>query len=310
MTPGDTTTGGGTTTDGGTISDGGGDTDATETGGTGATTSSTSTTSSVPYECPNGVLENDPLPSSVDGNTADGFAQQAAVCDNGGTAGRELAYTFTAPESGFFEFKTSAEDPYADTVIFLTEGEDCGGKQIACGDDMSADPGGPIPTTAVATWLEQDEVVQAVVDTKALTLDVEFTLTVDAVEGECPDEVITETELPITINGSTSGSSNRMTSTCYGEAFDYIYQWTAPQAATFQFDTIGSSVTHEDTVISVLDGDCGGEELACNDDIVTGQDRDAKVEVDLAQDQVVIIVVDGWSGDINGDFVLNISIAE
>jgi hypothetical protein len=258
--------------------------------------------------CPNGVLESDPLPSSVDGNTDDGFAEQAAVCDNGGTAGRELAYTFTSPASGFFEFTTSAEDQYDDTVIFLTEGEGCGGKQIACGDDMSADPQGPVPTTAVATWLEQDEIIQVVVDTKALNLGAEFTLTVDAVPGECPDEVITETDLPITINGSTSDSTNRMTSTCYGEAFDWIYQWTAPQTATYQFDTIGSSATHEDTVLSVIDGHCGGEELVCNDDIVTGQDRDSKVEVDLLQDQVVIIVVDGWSGDITGDFVLNIAI--
>lgn len=314
--------GAGTTTDGATSGGGSGaptdagnsddsgdgsasDETTTTTGDDGSTGGATTDTR--PYECPNGVLENDPLPSSVEVVTMDGFAMQDAECSDNGSIGREMAYTFTAPAEGFYEFKTEGAESYSDSIVYLTEGEDCGGQQIACGDDQSLESGNMIAWSNVATWLDQDEVIQVVVDTKIVMGDT-FTLTADAVAGTCPDEVITETMLPITIMGSTAGQPNRMTSTCYGEAGDYIYQWTVPMDATYQIDTIGSSPAHEDSVISVIDGGCGGQELACNDDIMLGMDRDAKVEVDLVADQVVTIVVDGWSGQITGPFVLNISI--
>lgn len=289
---GDGGTGDGGTGDGGTSGDDGGTTDG---GGT---------TSTEPYECPNGELPNSPLPSSVDGHTDNGFAMLSAVCTDQPTTGKELVYTFTSPADGFYEFTTTSTNDFADTVLFLLD-ETCDGEQLACGDETDSTMGAAVTTSNIAKYLKADQVVQVVVDGKVFT-GTEFTLTVDEVQADCIDEVITDS-LPITVMGDTTGRPNRMTGTCFGESGDYSFEWTVPATATYQIDTIGSSPGHEDTVLYVLDGnDCAGEELACSDDVMLGMDRDSKLEVDLAQDQVVTIVVDGWSGSIEGPFTLNI----
>ena len=81
---------------------------------------------------------------------------------------------------------------------------------------------------------------------------------------------------------------------------DATYQFTAPFAGTFVFDTFG---TGYDTILAVLDS-CGGAELACNDDTMTLQ---SQVMVPLAAGQSVIIVMDGYGGAI-GPFILNITV--
>ena len=74
----------------------------------------------------------------------------------------------------------------------------------------------------------------------------------------------------------------------------------AQAAGTYTFDTIGSAL---DTLIYVLDGDCAGAELACNDDAVG---LASSVTVNLAANQTVIVVLDAYAGS-GGDYVLNIS---
>ncbi|MEO0601136.1 MAG: hypothetical protein AAF211_06850, partial [Myxococcota bacterium] len=81
-------------------------------------------------------------------------------------------------------------------------------------------------------------------------------------------------------------------------AQDVSFEFTAPEAGDYTFDTVGSDF---DTVLTVLDG-CGGTELACNDDTVGLQ---SEVTVTLAADQTVLVVVDGYS-DIEGSVTVRV----
>lgn len=95
--------------------------------------------------------------------------------------------------------------------------------------------------------------------------------------------------------------SNR---TCFGNGSpDLRYAWVAPAAGAYTIDTCDGPNTHLDTSLTVLDGSCGGSQLACNDDACgTWLSR---VHVTLAAGQLVIIVVDGNHDE--GKFALTIA---
>lgn len=73
------------------------------------------------------------------------------------------------------------------------------------------------------------------------------------------------------------------------DAPDWGYTWTAPRTTGYTFTTSGSPY---DSVLFVLDGDCNGEILACNDDI-SFDNLASEVYVSLTEGQTVVIVVDG-----------------
>jgi len=116
----------------------------------------------------------------------------------------------------------------------------------------------------------------------------------------CADEVLTAS-LPLTYYGTTAGGSNDTDPTCSGlsNANDRAYAFVAPADGDYTFDTFGSSY---DTVIYLLD-ECGGQELACDDDTSGTQSR---VTGPMTAGQRVIVVVDGYSQQ-QGDFSLNIT---
>ncbi len=121
--------------------------------------------------------------------------------------------------------------------------------------------------------------------------------------GLCPDQDLGNA-VPQSTMGDNTGLIDDSVPSCPigstgGE--DASYEFTAPAAGSYTFDTIGSSF---DTILTALDG-CGGMELACNDDI-GGGNTDSTITVDLAAGQTVIIVVDGYDGA-TGPFILNIS---
>jgi hypothetical protein len=92
--------------------------------------------------------------------------------------------------------------------------------------------------------------------------------------------------------GNTIASTDDFSGSCGGAgAPDVEYLFTAPAAGTYTFDTQGSPL---DTVLYVLDGECMGTELACNDD---GDGSQSALGVDLAAGQTVTVVVDGNDDD-------------
>ncbi|RJO69017.1 MAG: M6 family metalloprotease domain-containing protein [Myxococcales bacterium] len=102
--------------------------------------------------------------------------------------------------------------------------------------------------------------------------------------------------------GATVGMGDDTWPPCLGggTAEDAAYAWRAPFAGVFTFDTFGSGY---DTSLYVLEHDCGGQALACNDDYGNTQ---SQVTVQLEENQAVVVVVDGFSSSV-GDYVLNIS---
>lgn len=95
--------------------------------------------------------------------------------------------------------------------------------------------------------------------------------------------------------------------TCNGElmgddAPDYGYTWVVPRTKGYTITTQGSDY---DSVLFVLDGDCNGDVLACNDDL-SDDNPASEVYVVLEEGQTVVIVVDGYDAYATGTGTLSI----
>ena len=67
------------------------------------------------------------------------------------------------------------------------------------------------------------------------------------------------------VEGETTEGTSDFSGSCGGDAApESTFSWVAPEAGTYTIDTLDSRF---DTVLYVLDDTCGGEELACNDDL-------------------------------------------
>lgn len=145
------------------------------------------------------------------------------------------------------------------------------------------------------------------IDPSAGETEGETGTTVDPVD-MC-DEDIGNT-VPFTQAGNNMGQGNDSHGSCtfdmgQPEGEDVTYSWTAPADGLYQFDTIGSAV--EDTVLYVYDACMDGMEIACNDDEPGGNLLQSSLVLGMTSGQTVAVVVDGWSDQRVGDFVLNIS---
>lgn len=110
--------------------------------------------------------------------------------------------------------------------------------------------------------------------------------------------------LPVMVSGNTASGSDALSPSCavFGDSNETIYEFIAPQKGRYQFDTSGSDV---DTILQILDSDCDGIELACNDDPGDGR-LSARLELNLVQDQVVLVNVDSFNG--SGSAILSVSL--
>lgn len=107
------------------------------------------------------------------------------------------------------------------------------------------------------------------------------------IPGACPAGEIGPA-LPDTVLDNTFGDSDDFAGSCGGDGSpDVEYTFTAPADGIYTFDTLGSQL---DSVLYVLDGTCGGVELACNDN---GDGSQSALAVPLVADQTVTVVVDG-----------------
>ena len=103
----------------------------------------------------------------------------------------------------------------------------------------------------------------------------------------CPYGILGEPGLPHTLFGNTFMETDDFEGSCGGDGAPELgFLFTAPVADTYTFDTHGSQLH---TVLYLLDGECGGSQLACNDD---GDGPQSALAVDLAADQTVTVVVD------------------
>jgi hypothetical protein len=86
---------------------------------------------------------------------------------------------------------------------------------------------------------------------------------------------------------------------CGGDGQEAAFRFTAEEAGRYVFDTRGSGF---DTVLNVVNRDCYGITLSCNDDTF---DVESQVLVDLYGGQTVMVLVESYDGG-TGSFALNI----
>ncbi len=82
---------------------------------------------------------------------------------------------------------------------------------------------------------------------------------------------------------------------------DLTFQWTAPRKGRYDISTEAAF----DTLLTVHTGACGGEEIACNDD-VSGS-RQARLTIALEACETVFVVVDGFGASDVGAVRLRVS---
>jgi hypothetical protein len=117
----------------------------------------------------------------------------------------------------------------------------------------------------------------------------------------CVDEDLFD-EVPVVVQGSNLGFGNNHSGTCGGTmSEDYVLEWQAPANGVYIFNTTDSDF---DTVLYLRDAGetCGGEEIACHDDVWDTATSAIATQLD-AGDRIQLFV-DGDGGGIAGDFTL------
>jgi hypothetical protein len=240
--------------------------------------------------CPDVDLEQ-AVPTSERGTTlnrSDFYTARDCFASPGSP---DFTATFTPLYTGTYRFDTVGSD--LDTVLAVLDGP-CGGGQLGCNDD---NPWGSGLHSEVLVRLRAGQTVTAVVDGyDGETGDFVLNLTREP----CPDAVLSGSP-PLTFTDTTVGSDSFHTTSCGGawSAPDFTLLYTAESSGTVEFNTIGSDY---DTVLAILSGQCGGEEVICNDDSYSVQ---SSVSTYLDEGQTVTVVITGYGGGF-GDFVLNI----
>ncbi len=120
-----------------------------------------------------------------------------------------------------------------------------------------------------------------------------------------PAGVDSEIELGIT-QGDTTGEASDFDPSCAdpaGSGPDVAFLFTAPESGTYVMSSVGSDPLF-DTILSVLDAE-GVSELACDDAPAL---LPSEIEISLTEGQSVIVVLDGFSADDEGEFQIEISL--
>jgi hypothetical protein len=247
--------------------------------------------------------ESDAAPSTLEGmlGQSDGVVTDALELSCGSIAEPDVVFAFTAPEAGSYDFTTAGSGIF-DTVLAVINGHACGGEEIGCNDDDGSDltsrlvlelAAGQQVLLAVESWGEEQGEIQVHVTATAGSTVIDAD---SCVANELP------ASLPASVAGEASDQDDLLTPSCalYGSAGEALHRFTAEQAGRYRFDTRGSDA---DTIVQVLDGDCAGEELACNDDSDAGG-LAAIADVDLRAGQTVLINVDSLDG--SGNYTLTV----
>lgn len=169
-----------------------------------------------------------------------------------------------------------------------------GGTSPASTSESSSDPSGPMslssttvdPDSSTSDASSTGESTDPSGPTTADTMG-ESSTGAGPIALECPIDALGPA-LPSALFGNTFPQLDGFASSCGGSGSpDAGYTFTAPEAGTYTFDTQGSQL---DTVLSLLDAECGGNEIACNDD---GDGPQSALAVALEAAQTVTVVVDG-----------------
>jgi hypothetical protein len=201
---------------------------------------------------------------------------------HGGAGAADVAYCWTAPSSGRYNLDVIGSD--FNTLLSIYRN----GTEIDCGNAV------------LTEYFSTGDQVIIVVDGHQSADAGNFALSITQPEPPQCDLQLGSVVGPAVATGSTTGQGNdvRLSSCGGGQAEEVVFCWSAPSAGRYVFDTIGSDF---DTILALYEGN---NEIACNDQ--DGFSNTSRIEIDLAQNQILAIVVDGYSTD-SGNYILNIS---
>jgi hypothetical protein len=213
---------------------------------------------------------------------ADG--ENVGVCGDGGGG---IGFTWQAPRAGAYLFSTRGGA--ADTVLSLREGG-CDGAELSCNDDSGS------AASALSATLTAGQNVGLELASNPASRGGDFVLNVRAVR--CPDADLGARMGQGVVSGTTFGGVDDSAAACGGEGSeDVAFAFRAPADGVYRFSLFEPRYQ---AVLYLREGSCGGVELGCSPAPDVGP-----VEVMLAADEQVIVVVDGRDGA-SGDFQLDV----
>lgn len=254
--------------------------DPTETGDPTETTETTDPTSPV-EECPQIDVGTSASVFVDDFFDADAASSLPVICSGFDTAERTI--TWTAAQTGEYLITLIGSDPQM--MVAVLEGF-CGGVGLTC-----VTPEFPTPIFAFEgqtfTFVvegEQSTPYQLFIEPTTAPQSCPIG-SLDGVEGN--------------VFGSTLGATSGFTPSCSessGPEHGWLFE--PPLSGTYRFDTAGSTF---DTVLEVLEGECGGPSLGCVDDTIDS--LQSAIELELEAGQLYTVFVDSWGGD-SGEYQL------
>lgn len=243
-----------------------------------------------PQTCPNQVLAGN-LPIMVSGsNVGRGDDHQPECADYLG--GEDVSFSWTVPADGQYHIDTAGSDFY--TLLSIVPGVCPDLPDYYCNDDHPFDGYAKLDFEA-----EAGTELTIYVDAYNSDESGNYELRIEALD--CPPPMSLGNTEPLHEWGMLADGASHIFGSCGGAGPEVAFTWTAPVAGDYQITTVGSSF---DTVLYVLDGDCRGTELACDDDAVAPA---SSVHVDLAANQQIYIVVDAYNGSVS-DYDLTIDL--
>lgn len=244
--------------------------------------------------------------SNTAGSTRSAATDAAAQCDGIAPDSPGVWYTVTGTGSLLTASLCNAQTSYDSQLSIYCSG--CGGQTCigasndACGDGQSEVTWCSSPGTTYhilvhgksgATGLFQLDVSQGA----ACTLSVNCAPAND----RCEDALIGGASPGYDLGDNTDADSDS-TALCAPSSRDVWYEYTPICQGWSRIDTFPSAGTLEDTVLSVLD-ECGGREVACNDDAPDGNGR-SRVTIPVLADEPLSIRVASYDGSM-GTFPLD-----
>jgi hypothetical protein len=227
------------------------------------------------------------LPQVVDGTTVGAADSYVLACVDAGA--NDQVFRFTAPVDGTYVAEVIGANYDAALAVVAEDG--C--RELACNADPSSWQASA--SFELAAGRSAQVAVSGVGGAQG-----RFTLRMSRRVTCAPAEL--GATVPQSTAGSTVGAGDSVTSICGARGNpDATYTFTAPDDATYSFDTIGSGFN---TVLEVFDGDCSGASLGCSDDAI---DLLSQVLTPLRAGQTVVVAVGG--ADASGPYQLNVAVA-
>jgi hypothetical protein len=278
----------------------------TEPGGAGVLTITENTAPAAPGDVCSTALAINAASSPVSFDTsASGFnPNAAATCGFGTAASNDIFYAYTAALTG--QTTLSFCGSGYDTVVQVLDG--CGGAVIVCNDDFCAlQSQVSFLTTAGATYIVQVDGYNGANGAGSFTIT-ETPAVAPSNDGCSTASVAVAGSNPFT---NTFATNDGLVASCAflggPDQNDLWWVYTPTTSGFVQFDTLGS-IDLDDTTLSIYD-ECGGTEIACNDDAGAGLLSRIVLSVTAGEDYFVRVASFDGSTTGGGDLAITEGVA-